>query len=146
MTIPTARDINPFPQNLDGQYAESHFLGRTVDEVFDLFCERPGSFEQTYEEDLLFMGVVAFKYYVPAAIRYANSDARRYDCQTARILLGLLSHRWHDEREQLSDLRELFRGYCLGVLSRIEQMERVWPPDYRLDRQLRRFLAELDNA
>ena len=140
MPIPSARDINPIPENLDGQYAVRHFLGRTFEEAIELFRER---FE-VYAGDLIHMGIVAFKYYVPAAIQFANSDAARYDCAIARTLLGVLDHRCLYEREQLSDLSGLFRDYCNSVLDRIAQMDRVFAPDYRLERQMRQFLESLD--
>lgn len=140
MPTPSARDINPIPEDLDGQYAERHFLGRTVEQARELFHER----FDLYVGDLLHMGIIAFKYYLPAAIHFADSDVAKYDCAVVRELLSTFTHRWHYEREQLFDLRGLFRDYCLGVLGRIEQMDRVFAPDYRLDRQLRRFLASLD--
>jgi hypothetical protein len=140
MPIPSARDINPVPEDLDRQYAERHFLGRTLEEAVDLFRER---FE-VYEEDLLHMGIVAFKYYVPAAIEFANSVPVRHDCTVAQALLAVLNHRCHYEREELSDLRGLFHDYCLGVLRRIAEMDYVCAPDYRLERQVRRFIAKLE--
>ena len=97
-----------------------------------------------YSEDLLCMGIVAFKYYVPAAIQYANSDDRQYDCGVAHTLLGILEQRWRYDREHLSDLRDLFRDYCLAVLGRIDEMNRTCAPDYRIERKLRRFLAQLE--
>ena len=71
MRLPTAREINPIPTDLDGKCAEKHFLGKTLDEAETLFREA----SIIYQEDLMFMGAPAFRFYVQAAISYIQSEA-----------------------------------------------------------------------
>lgn len=72
--IPTEREIN-LGNSLDEQYASEHFLGKNLREAEGLFAD---SFLY-YEEDLMWMGPVAFRYYVRAAINYIKSDSSRGD-------------------------------------------------------------------
>jgi hypothetical protein len=71
MQLPTAREINPVPTDLDGKCAERHFLGKTLQQAEALFREA----SILYQEDLMFMGPIAFRFYVQAAISYIQSDA-----------------------------------------------------------------------
>jgi hypothetical protein len=66
MNLPTVEEINPVPENLDGQNAVRNFLGKSLDEAEALFRES----SITYQEDLMFMGPPAFRFYVLAAINY----------------------------------------------------------------------------
>jgi len=72
--IPTRREIN-LGNSLDEQCACEHFLGKNPREAEKLFAE---SFS-FYQEDLMWMGPVAFRYYVRAAINYIKSDASSGD-------------------------------------------------------------------
>ena len=83
MSLPTAKEINPY-DDLDGQYAEKHFLGKTLDEAEALFRES----SITYQEDLMFMGPVAFRFYVQAAINYVESESARGDSDMISCLQG----------------------------------------------------------
>ena len=62
-SLPTAKEINPVPENLDGQTAVRNFLGKTLEQITSEF----GHHGLTYQEDLMFMGVAAFCFYFPAA-------------------------------------------------------------------------------
>jgi hypothetical protein len=39
MRLPTAREINPAAEDLDGKWAEKHFLGKSLEEAEALFRE-----------------------------------------------------------------------------------------------------------
>lgn len=58
-TIPTKKDINPTPGNLDELTALKHFHGKSQSEAANLFFECP----TYYEEDLKWMGSKAFAFY-----------------------------------------------------------------------------------
>jgi hypothetical protein len=62
---PTAEEINVF-DSLDGRYAIEHFLGKDLRQAEALFRE---NFKR-HEEDLMFMGPIAFRFYVPAALNF----------------------------------------------------------------------------
>ena len=65
MTIPSHQDINVY-DSLDERSACEHFLGKSLDEADALFREN----WLYYQEDLMFMGISAFRFYVQAAIRF----------------------------------------------------------------------------
>ena len=70
MDIPTREDINVYG-SLDEQAACDHFFGENLKEAEDLFREN----SQFYQEDLMWMGPRAFRYYVNAAINYLQSES-----------------------------------------------------------------------
>ncbi len=88
MTLPTHQDINVF-DSLDERAACEHFLGKNLDEAEALFRENA----LTYQEDLMFMGASAFRFYVQAAINYIQSEAATGDADMINCFAGLLEHR-----------------------------------------------------
>jgi hypothetical protein len=72
-SIPGRDDINVH-DSLDERVAVEHFLGKNLEEAELLFRERLGAYE-----DLQWMGPVAFRYYVRAALNYLESEAARGD-------------------------------------------------------------------
>ncbi len=54
-----------------------------------------------YQEDLMWMGPVAFRYYVEAAIRYIQSDCAANDSGMIDCFAGLLEFRLQHEAKQL---------------------------------------------
>ena len=88
MKLPTAREINPNAADVDfdGGHAERHFLGKTLEEAEALFREN----SIYYQEDLMWMGPVGFRFYVRAAINYLRSDAATGDSGMVHAFVGLL--------------------------------------------------------
>lgn len=66
---PTEKEINIF-DSLDEQWAVRHFLGKSQEEAEKLFCEN----FLYYQENLLWMGPVAFAYYLIPAMNYLKSE------------------------------------------------------------------------
>ena len=60
MQLPTVEEINPIPEDLDGQTAVQNFFGKSLEEAEALFREN----SLCYQEDLMFMGASAFRFYV----------------------------------------------------------------------------------
>lgn len=69
MSLPTAADINVY-NSLDETSACEHFLNKSLDQAEALFREDSAY----YQEDLMWMGPKAFRYYLPAATNYLRSD------------------------------------------------------------------------
>jgi hypothetical protein len=137
--FPTAEEISPIPQDLDGRVAVRHFLGKTEDQAMAMFVE---AFEQ-YSEDFLGMGPVAFGYCFPVAVRYAESDTVRLEPSVADTLLGIMRHRHRWDRPSLDRLLPLLTAYVDGVVARVGQM-RVERHCYgNLAGKYRRFLQKL---
>ena len=119
MRLPTAREINPVPEFLDGQSAERHFLGKTLDEAEALFREN----SLYYQENLMFMGVVAFRFYVRAAIRYLESDAAQGDADMVNCFASLLEYRIGYERQELRAIAAELVESCAYVISNFEKFD-----------------------
>jgi hypothetical protein len=82
VSIPTADEINVF-NSPDEQVACEHFLGKNLEEAEGLFRQNA----LLYQEDLMWMGPNAFKFYVKAAIRYVFSR----DSVNDSIIIGALT-------------------------------------------------------
>jgi len=102
MRLPTAEEINPIPDDLDGQHAVQHFLGKTLEEAEALFRED----SITYQEDLMFMGPSAFRFYVQAAINYIQSEAATGDSDIVNCIAGILESRLEFEPDELVAVAE----------------------------------------
>lgn len=68
MTLPTRQEINPY-DDLDGRVACKHFFGKGLEEAEALFREN----DIYYQSDLMWMGAVAFRFYLPAAARFIQN-------------------------------------------------------------------------
>ncbi len=119
MTLPTACEINPIPDDLDGKVALDHFLGKSHHEAVALFAD---AFE-IYQEDLMFMGPIAFCFYLPAAIQYADSPDAATDAYVAGTMLMVMKHRWEFDRKAIDSVRESMLRYCEGVLERLATID-----------------------
>ncbi|MFO1042272.1 MAG: hypothetical protein U0941_10835 [Planctomycetaceae bacterium] len=96
MTLATRQDINVH-DSLDERSACEHFLGKSLEEAEGLF--RENSFY--YQEDLMFMGASAFRFYVRAVISYIQSEAATGDSDIINCFAGLLEHRAEFESQEL---------------------------------------------
>jgi len=117
MSLPTATDINPIPEDLDGRCAEEHFLGKTLEEAEALFCEA----SIIYQEDLMFMGVSAFRFYVQAAISYIRSDSSSGDSDIINCFAGILESRLEHEARELRPVALLLAGICGYIIEHYER-------------------------
>lgn len=64
--IPTRDDFDPTGDCWNANHAWELFGGLTIDEAYVRFLEHPNY----YQEDFMFMGGVAFRYYFPVVERY----------------------------------------------------------------------------
>ena len=107
MNLPTAQEIDP-DNSLDGRAACQHFLGKNLDEAEALFREAP----LYYQEDLVFMGSVAFRYYIQAAIRYIQSEAATGDNDIVGYLASILEFRLEHESAELVPIAKQLASAC----------------------------------
>ncbi len=117
MRLPTAREINPVPEDLDGKCAEKHFLGKTLEDAEALFREA----SIIYQEDLMFMGAVAFRFYVHAAIRYVRSEASTDDSDIVSCLAMIFEHRLEFEAEELPPVAPQLASVCRYILEHYDR-------------------------
>src|SRR3954466_14676437 len=111
-SLPTAREINVYG-DLDGRTACEHFLGKTIEEAEAMFREN----SLYYQEDLMWMGPVAFGYYVEAAIRYLRSDAAENDCGFVSALGATLEFRLEHYPESLAPIWGQLASACDYVVA-----------------------------
>lgn len=64
--LPTEKDFDPWNGFLDAQSAWKQFGGLDLEQAYQKFCENP----LNYQEDFMFMGPKAFKFYFPVVARY----------------------------------------------------------------------------
>ncbi len=134
--IPTSEEINVY-DSLDERSACEHFLGKNLDEAECLF--REGS---NHVFDLMWMGPVAFRYYVQAIIRYVQSEGAKGDCETVLFLVSVLEVRIQDEPEEVAPVAEQLTVACDHILEHLADFDaddqRV---RYEALRQILRHLA-----
>jgi hypothetical protein len=97
MTTPTAIEINPIPECLDGKCAVKHFEGKSVDQATKLF-EDNGLY---FSGDLRWMGPVGFKFYFKAALAYLKSVKSHGDSDFLNSMIGILESRLFGEYNDL---------------------------------------------
>lgn len=114
--IPTREDIN-IHDSLDEQTACENFLGKNLDEAEFLFRN------SNVFEDLMWMGPVAFRYYVQAAIRYVESDVSVGDWEAARFLLPPLEFRLEDEPKEMAPVARQLAALCDYVVTHRQKFD-----------------------
>lgn len=119
MYLPTAKEINPVPEDLDGKCAEEHFLGKTLEQAEALIREA----SIIYQEDLMFMGPIAFRFYVQAAIRYIQSDAATGDPDIINCFAGILDSRLEFEAEELVPIAAQLASICRYILEHYNRFD-----------------------
>ncbi|WP_459556122.1 hypothetical protein [Lacunimicrobium album] len=97
--LPTEEEINPIPEDLDGQKAVKHFLGKTRQQICDEIAE--GYLYHT--EDLMFMGPDAFCYYLPAAVNFVLSEKSLGDSDIVNGLTGTIKFRLEYGRDEIQN-------------------------------------------
>lgn len=110
--LPSLADINVH-DSLDERWAVGNFLGKTLEQAGELFRESA----ITYQEDLMFMGPVAFRFYVPAYVNYLRSAASSGDPDAVNCFVSLVRHRWEYEPAELEPVRGLLAEACRTVLA-----------------------------
>jgi hypothetical protein len=138
MTLPTREEINVF-DSLDERSACEHFLGKSLDEACEMF--RAGF--SGYQEDLMWMGPVAFRYYVEAAVRYVESDAAKGDFAVPVFFGSVIRFRLdHDPRELMPVARRLAAA-CQYVLNHLRGFDpEAGPEEVRRQREVYEALRD----
>ncbi|MCH2175627.1 MAG: hypothetical protein MK193_07860 [Lentisphaeria bacterium] len=107
--LPTKKQINPHPGDLDGDYAVKNWLNKSIKEGASLFEENA----LHYAEDFSYMGHYAFNYYLQSAILYAQSKASIEDSDFINSFIGTLKFRYKYDKKVIK--KSINR--CLELLS-----------------------------
>jgi hypothetical protein len=147
--LPTQRDFDPTGYDFDARFAWSHFGGMTLEEAFSRFIECP----ENYQEDFMFMGTAAFRFYFPVIDRFLRQtthipSADRGD-RLSWILAQCLAHQFTEPdailiRERRNEALDL----CNFMIVNIDAFKDDWdPPSEILERwkSLRNQLKDLAN-
>lgn len=114
MNVPTELEINPVPEDLDGQSAARNFLGKSVEDAELMFRE----LSNFHGEDLMFMGVIAFRYYIPAACRYLRSQLPDGYPNMFADFASTVQSRLEFEPEELKPVAAVLAETCADILAR----------------------------
>lgn len=118
MTLPKRHDINVH-DSLDERRACEHFLGTSLSEAEALFREN----SLCYQEDLMFMGVSAFRFYVQAAVNYIESEAAAGDSDIINCFAGILEIRLERDTDELRPVAELLASSCGYILEHYDRFD-----------------------
>lgn len=111
-SLPSEKELNVY-DDLDGRKACEHFLGKRIEEAESLFRENL----LYYQEDLMWMGPVAFRYYVQAAIQYLESDAAENDCGFVSAVAATLEFRLDHYPDSLAPISKQLAAACEYVVA-----------------------------
>src|SRR5580765_3333483 len=116
--LPTRKDINVC-DSLDERCACDHFLGKNLDEAEALFRDN----FLCYQEDLMFMGPRAFRYYVHAAMQYLISPDASGDSDAASSFAGLLEFRLEHEKSEVMPVAGELAQICKYLFDNIGRFQ-----------------------
>jgi hypothetical protein len=118
MALPTREDFNSHDSR-DERSACEHFLGKSLPEAEALFREN----SLYYQEDLMFMGVSAFRFYVEAVISYIQSDAATGDSDIINCFAGILEHRLKYDAEELCPVAGRLVTICGYIMKHYDRFD-----------------------
>jgi hypothetical protein len=118
MAIPTREEINPY-DDLDGRVAYENFFGKNLDEALELFRQSP----IYYQSDLLWMGIVAFRFYLPAAIRFIKQETNGEHPDFVAHFASTLESRLENEATQLSPVANQLVDVCDYIIQNWSRFE-----------------------
>jgi hypothetical protein len=90
--IPTEAEWRSEPWGIDTPCAYRDFFGKTLAQAFDLFVKNA----LYYQEDIMFMPLACFRYYLHAYIDYLLSDKSVGDSDGASAFFGIVECRSDD--------------------------------------------------
>ena len=97
MRIPTEEDINVF-NSLDERVAVEHFLGKSAEQAEKLFGENG----LLYQEDLMWMGPMAFAFYLQAAANYVCGSQSEGDLSFVDSVIRVIDFRSDEPQIRLA--------------------------------------------
>jgi hypothetical protein len=118
MALPSRQEINVY-DSLDERCACEHFLGKTLEQAETLFREN----SLYYQEDLMFMGIVAFRFYVQAATSYIRSDASHGDSAIISCLVSILEFRLEHEAAKITSVADQLASICSYIDKNYERFD-----------------------
>jgi hypothetical protein len=123
MEIPTDEDWpRPDPDYLDEAWAYKNFHGKSFEEAVRLFEDN----SLHYQEDLMYMPVKVFGYYLKAYIAYLTSDAARGDSDGASCFVRLIRFKAEHDREAIAQFWPIIEPALKHLVEHQEDYEADW--------------------
>jgi hypothetical protein len=114
--VPTEEEINVF-DSLDERVAVKHFLGKNLEQATLLFQEN----FFYYQEDLMWMGPIAFRFYVRAAIRYLLGEHADNNADAVNTFCGVIEFRLENDASEIAAAKTII---CAGIRRILERFDR----------------------
>ncbi len=137
MKLPTAEEINPH-KDLDGQWAEKNFSGKTIDEITELLKED----SLKYQEDFMWMGPKAFEFYLPAVFNYISSPFSEGDIDFISCMLGNFSFRLKNEGKNLKSALPVINNIVNYILNHTSHYFDPWEDENNWEKSDRNRLRK----
>lgn len=131
MDLPTREQIAP-SSSPDELSAGEHFFGKSMHQAEEMFR----TMSSYYGEDLMWMGPVAYRFYIRAAIAYLKSDASNGDFEMAETVARTLRDRLKREPTEVMPIAEELAELCGHLAESEEKFD--WSGDFF--QQQRKFL------
>jgi hypothetical protein len=74
-----------------------------------------------YQGDLIFLGPIAFRFYVPAAFNYLLSEEADYDVDAVNSFCTLIEFRLDHEPAEIAPVGSNIRRGILGILKNFDR-------------------------
>ena len=120
MALPTRDDINVF-DSLDEQSACEHFFGKDLKQAETMFQDN----SMAYQEDLMWMGPRAFRYYIEAAKAYVENEDSANDSSFISALSVTLAFRAEHEPMEMAPISRLLAGACHYILENWDKFRMI---------------------
>ena len=114
MDIPEEKDWGEWKDDLDLRYAHKNFAGKSISEAIDLFVKH----SLHYQEDLQWMPIVPFQFYIHAYKEYILSERSRDDSDGASCYLRLIKQKLENEPDHVLNIFELLLPSLEAVADR----------------------------
>lgn len=108
--------------SLDERHACKMFLDKSIEEAEKLFCENA----LFYQEDLMWMGPIAFRFYVEAAIRCIQSETSSGDSDIICCLASVLEFRMGPELVPIAAKLALICAYIVEQCERFDLTPKIY--------------------
>lgn len=141
ISLPTEKDFDPWNGCLDAQHAWKQFGGLELEQAYEKFCENP----LNYQEDFMFMGPKAFKFYFPVVVCYLQACPfpEEYGDSQAWILGKAMKTQL--ERRKDDDLLRPIGELCQHVRTHLSQYAELAADQDRISAawvEVEQYLAE----
>lgn len=142
MKTPTKEQLNPGPEDLDGQVVVEHLLGKSIEGAVALLEENSAH----YQEDYTWMGAKAFCYYCPALVRYLRKSTASNDTLFAYGMLGTFRHRLTHDGALIAPAIPVIEEFCVVVEAESERLG--FDDNYakRAQRRIAELKAKIDSV